>query len=174
MPKKSEKGLLALFEHQEDLLNALRKMKGKVKMETVEAFSPFPVHGIDELMEIRRSWIPWATLVVALIGLTLGFAFQTWTSAYDWPINIGGKPLVSWPAFIPITFEVMILLSGVATALILIVGFIIPNFKKKVFHPRLLDDRFGLFIRKSDSQVHFSELQTLLKDCDAKEIREIE
>ena len=166
------KGTLALFEHPDDLVKAISEVK-KNKLKKLEAFTPFPVHEVIEALKIKRSWIPWVTLVMGLSGLSLGFLLQTWTMAYNWPLNVGGKPFISWPAFIPVTFESMVLVGGVSTFLVLVIGFIIPNFLKPILDPRLTENYFGLFVDETDPHFSESELNKIFKECDAKEVKNV-
>lgn len=168
-----EKGTLAVFDDPENLLTAAERVR-KMKIEYMETYTPFPIHGMEHAMGLKRSWIPWATLVLGISGWCLAFLFQAWTSAVDWPINIGGKPYVSWPAFIPVTFEGMVLISGVFTTLILLAACRLPNLTKKIFDPRLTDDVFALLVEKMDPHFNEAELRKIFKDCDAKEVKDLE
>ncbi len=170
--KEKLKGVLALFDHPEDLVKAISEVK-KNQLSKIEAFTPYPVHEVIEALKIKRSWIPWATFLMGLTGLGLGFLLQVWTMAYNWPLNVGGKPMISWPAFIPVTFEAMVLIGGVSTVLILVFGYIIPNFLKPILDPRLTENYFGLFVDESDSSFNPSTLNQIFKDCDAKEIKNV-
>src|SRR3989338_6551041 len=167
---KNEKGLLALFDHPEKLLNAIKKIR-ELNVSMFEAFTPFPVHGIEKAMGLKRSWIPYATLVFGLSGAGLLFYFQVWTMAIDWPINIGGKPFFSWPAFIPITFEGMVLFGGVLTVVTLFATLKLPNLFRKPLDLRLTNDAFGLWIGEEDPHFDRAKFNNLLKECDAQEIK---
>src|SRR5262245_37589460 len=98
------RGVLALYEDPDTLLRAAAQVR-EHGFAGADAYTPYPVHGLSEALGIRRSWVPYVTLVMGLIGAGLGLLLQIWTSAVDWPIIVGGKPFVSLPAFIPITFE---------------------------------------------------------------------
>ena len=172
MNNKKEKGILAIFDHPDGLLAAVKKVR-YAGIRKLDAFTPYAIHGLDTTMGLKRSWIPYATLVLALTGWCLGFLFQAWTSAIDWPLNVGGKPYVSWPAFIPITFESMVLIGGVLTTLILFIACGLPNRKLPALDPRFTDDRFGLFIDKTDPYFDETKLRHLLKECDAEEIKNV-
>jgi len=167
-----EKGVMALFDDPERLLEATERVR-KMNIEYMEAYTPFPVHGMEHAMGLKRSWIPWATLAFGLSGAALAFFFQVWTSAINWPINVGGKPYISWPAFVPVSFEGMVLISGLLTTLVLFIVCRIPNLTKPVFHPRITDDRFGLLVERMDPHYNETELQKIFKECDAKEVKTI-
>lgn len=106
---------IGFFVDERDLLSAANEFRAR-KIEIVEAYSPYPIHGIDEVLGIKPSRLPWVTLVAGAAGLTIGLYFQYWASHTDWPIDVGGRPFDSLPAFIVIAFEMTILLAGLATA----------------------------------------------------------
>lgn len=83
--------------------------------EVLEVYGPYPVHGLPEALALAPSRLPWVCLGFGLVGLFGGLALQAWTSSVDWPLNVGGKPLFSWPAFIPVAFELLVLLAGLGT-----------------------------------------------------------
>ena len=142
---KPIRGVLALYADPDSLLNAAARVK-EHGFRDVDAYTPYPVHGLSEALGIRKSWIPYVTLVMGLSGAGLGLLFQIWTSAYDWPINVGGKPLVSLPAFIPVTFECGVLLGGTTTLAALLFACGLPNYRAPILDRDLTNDRFGLFV----------------------------
>jgi len=168
-----EKGVLALFSSPENLVLAIKKVRTSLSIKSMEAFTPFPVHGLEHAMGLKRSWIPYFTLCMALIGATLGFGFQYWTHAVSWPLNIGGKPFFSWPAYVPIAFECMILIGGVSTVIILYVVCGLPRYDKPVLDPRLTADCFGLFIDNSDKNFDEKRLNEIFKEVHALEVKQI-
>jgi len=170
MNGKPDAGTLALFESPDKLVNAIEKVKA-IRVKKMEAFTPFPIHEVIHALDIKRSKIPWGTLLMCLIGMTLAFTLQAWTNGVDWPINVAGKPFISIPAFIPITFEGTILIGGISTFLLLLAMCRLPNRSKPVLDVRLTDDLFGLFVEKSDPQYNVENLNKIFKDCNAKEIK---
>lgn len=167
-----EVGILAIFDHPDDLIHAIKKVR-HLGLRKVDVFSPFPVHGVDAALGLKRSWIPWATLALGLMGWCLGGYFQYWTMAIDWPVNVGGKPDFAWPAYVPIMFESMVLIAGVLTTFILFGVCRLPNPFQKIFDPSLTCDRFGLFVEKGDPLFNEAELHRIFKECDAENVREI-
>ncbi|MHC5010311.1 MAG: DUF3341 domain-containing protein [Planctomycetota bacterium] len=147
----SRRTLVAVFEHEKDLIGALREVRASGQ-ELVEVYTPYPVHGIEHEMGMRRSRLPWACLVFGLIGLAGGLLLQIWTSAVDWPINVGGKPLNSLPAFIPVTFEFVVLFAGIGSFLaFLIAGRFRPGRRVRVPVDGLADDRFAIVVAESNA-----------------------
>lgn len=170
MNGKPDAGILALFETPESLVNAIGKVKA-TQVKKMEAYTPFPIHEVILALDIPRSKIPWGTLLMCLIGMVAGFGMQAWMNGVSWPINVAGKPFISVPAFIPITFELTILIGGISTVLLLLVMCKLPNRTKPVLDVRLTDDLFGLFIEKKDPNYNEEALSKLLKDSNAKEIK---
>ena len=107
-------GLMAQFEGP----NTLKEAAGqtyRAGYRVIDAFSPFPIHHLAEAMGINKTRVPRATFIGGLIGATTGFMMQTFANVWNFPINIGGKPNFSWPQFIPITYELMILFAAFST-----------------------------------------------------------
>ncbi len=138
-------GVIGFFSGPSALLEAMKKAKA-AKYESVDAYSPFPIHGMDDAQGLKRSFLPYITFAFGLTGFITAFALQYWTSAVDWPLNVGGKPLNSWPAFVPIMFELTVLFAGVSTGVGMILINRLPNVTKKSFDARLTSDRFALLI----------------------------
>ena len=123
-------GLMAEFDSPDHLREASQKVldEGYQKM---EAYSPFPVHGIAEAVGMKKTRLPLLVLIGGILGGATGYFMQYYSSVINYPINIGGKPLHSWPAFIPITFEMCIL----GAALTAVLGMIALNGLPMPYHP---------------------------------------
>jgi len=106
-------GLIAEFDDSESLLAAAR-LAHEAGYRRMDAYSPLPVEGLAEAIGIRRTRIPLIVLLGGLTGCLGGFFLQYWIAVLDYPINVGGRPLNSWPSFIPVTFELTILLSALS------------------------------------------------------------
>lgn len=166
------KGILGTFDEPEAVIAAAKAAR-KQGWRKFDVFTPFPVHGLAEAMGISRSRIPWVTLIAGLAGATIGFLFQAWTSAVSWPINIGGKPFISWPAFIPVTFELTILIGGLSTAAALFFTCKLPKRSEKPMGLRFTDDAFGLYIPATEVGFKKEAVMHFLKEANANEVREI-
>lgn len=159
-------GLLAEYTTPQELLVAARRVRdaGYSRWDT---FSPFPVHGIDPAMGIRRTILPWIVFVAGLSGGIGALTFQWWTSSVDYPWIVSGKPFFSLPANIPITFELTVL----AAALSCFFGMLILNKLPMPHHPldrsrrfaRVTNDRFFLLIQASDPKFDERETTNLLQ-----------
>ncbi len=172
LDKAPHKGLLGMFKDPEALKKAAEKVRDK-NIKLFDAYTPFPVHGLERSMGLKTSFLPWITFIAGLSGGSFGLFFQWWTSAVDWGLNVGGKPLDSWPAFIPITFECTILFAGLATAGALIAVCGLPCFHIPPLDPSLTNDRFGLYISSKDKAYSENELKEILKSAGAYEVRVI-
>jgi hypothetical protein len=110
-----ERFLVASFGEPETLLRAVRRARAE-GVPIFDVFAPFPVHGLDQAMGLRRTRLPLVTLLAGLAGLTFALVFQYWTAVFDWPLNVGGKPENTTLAFVPICFELTVLIGGLGTA----------------------------------------------------------
>jgi hypothetical protein len=163
-------GVMAVFKDEKSLIRAAKSTREKFNFSHYDAFTPYPVHGIDEAMGVKRSWLPWVTFFAGITGTVTALALEIWTSAIDWPINIGGKPFVSLPAFIPIVFELTVLFAGLATvgALFYVCG--LPNSKPQILHPRITNDRFVLFVPSTEKNYKEQEVSQFFKTLNAEEV----
>jgi len=167
---KEVRGMLALFSDSEHLKSAATTVRDR-KVKAFDAYSPFPIHGLEHAMGLKRSFLPWVTFVAGLTGCAAGLGLQIWTSAMDWPLNVGGKPFISLPAFIPVTFELTVLFAGLATAGALFVACRLPNMAPVIFDPSLTNDKFALFVSAEDPAYRESEFNDLMKKAGAHEVR---
>src|SRR5262249_9734323 len=106
--------MVAVFAQEEELLQAVDALRQK-HIHVVDVFAPYAVHGLDRALALKPSRLPWVCFFSGLLGAVGMIAFQFWATAVSWPIDVGGKPWNSLPAFVPITFEMMVLLAGIAT-----------------------------------------------------------
>ena len=135
-------GLMAEFDNPEDLVAAAERAcrEGYRRM---DAYTPFPVHGLSEALGVRRTRLPLLVLIGGIVGGISGFALQYYISVIDYPLNVGGRPYFSWPAFIPVTFEMTILLAAFAA----VFGMLAVNGLPQPYHPVFNAPRFELASR---------------------------
>jgi hypothetical protein len=137
---------VAVFASEDSFLDAARACRER-GLEIVDARSPHPVHGFDEIAGIRRTRLPAATLVAGVAGFSLATWFQFWSSAKDWPVDVGGKPWNSMPAFLPVTFELTVLFAGLTTVAVLLVrSRLRPGGAPTFADLGTTDDRYALLV----------------------------
>jgi hypothetical protein len=177
MSDKPVYGLMAEFETPTALVAAAKKVyaEGYRKIDT---FSPYPVEEAWEAMEVHDRRLSLIVLFGGLLGMLAGYGLQYWVHVITYPTNIAGKPLNSWPQFIPVTFEMTILFAAISAVL----GMIVLNGLPMPYHPvfnvprfeHATRDRFFLLVESEDPK--FDRRQTLefLKGLNASEINEVE
>lgn len=161
-------GMMAIFDTPEKVLEAAYAAKKK-GLKDYESYTPFPVHGMEDALGLKQSIVPWATFFGGLAGFSAANGLQIWTSAIDWPINVGGKPYISYPAFIPIIFELTVLLGGLSTVAFLFFLTGMPNTKKPL-DLRLTNDRFALYVPYSSANGDESAVKAFLSSLGAEKI----
>lgn len=146
---------VAYFDDEQAILGATRDAREQ-GFTIHDVFTPYAVHGMDEAMGLRRSRLTWVCFGAGLVGLVFAAFFQYWASAINWPLNVGGKPHNSFPAYVPVSFELMVLFAGLATvAALFIRARLRPLKREKILLPRVTDDRFALALETQGS--HFDE-----------------
>jgi hypothetical protein len=135
-------GLMAEFRTPQELLEAVHKARA-AGFRRMDAFTPFPIEAVSEALELRASRVPMLVLIGAILGACGGYALQYWVSAVEYPLNVGGRPFHSWPAFIPVTFECAVLCAG----LFAVLGMLALNGLPMPYHPVFNAPRFALASR---------------------------
>jgi hypothetical protein len=170
--KNPIKGTVGFFDSADELLQAANKARESGLVD-FEVFSPFPIHGMDHAQRLSRSVLPFIVLGAGLTGLICGFALSYLTSVVAWPISVGGKPMNSWQAFIPVIFECTILFSAFGNLFGLLILGRLPEFNKKPIDKDLTTDRFGLLMSVSEKQPLPAHHQ-FFEDVHAKDVRSID
>jgi hypothetical protein len=145
MATKNLSGVIGFFEDPHALVEAMKRVRD-ARYQHFDAFTPFPVHGLEHAQGLKRSPLPFVTFGAGLAGFCLAFLLQYWTSAVDWPIIVGGKPFNSWPAFVPVMFELTVLLAGLSTVGAMFIFNGLPNTTRRIYDPSLTNDRFAIVI----------------------------
>jgi hypothetical protein len=169
-------GLLAEFDDPDRLLAAARRAT-EHGFTRLDAYTPFPVHGLSEAVGFRRTRLPAIVFLAGLFGGLSGFLMQYYALVISYPVNIAGRPLNSWPMFIPITFEVTVLVAGLtaAGAMLALNGFPMP------YHPLFniprfsaaTTDGFFLCIEARDPKFDRQSTEQFLRELRPKEISEV-
>ena len=171
-------GLMAEFEDVTGLVNGAKRAHAD-GYRRLDAFTPFPVHELFDALDAHDKRLPLAVLLGGIAGCCAGFGLCYWVSVMAYPLNIGGRPLNSWPSFIPVTFEVTILLASF-TAVFSMLGLnglpmpYHPVFNVKRFAEHASQDGFFLAIEAEDPKFDLHGTRAFLQELGAKEINEIE
>lgn len=189
MEKTQIHGVAAAFNSPEALLHAAKTIR-KEGYSKVEAYTPFPIHGIDDVLGIPPSKLGYFVIVGGLTGCSLALLLQWWTGAGDpnllpawtalvpYPLVIGGKPLFAFEPSIPITFELTVLLSAFTTVFGMFALNRLPQLYHPVFNfrnsPRITDDQFVLVIEGTDPKFDALEASRIFRTLDADVVEMIE
>lgn len=170
-------GLMAEFTDPDELVQAARQIYGQ-GYRRLEAYTPFPINELAEIVGVRGRRLPLIVLAGGLLGGVGGLALQWYSSTVDYPLNAGGRPYASWPTYIPIAFELTILLAGIAAVL----GMLALNRLPEPYHPVFnvpefelaSRDRFFLCIEAADPQFDLALTQHLLQETGAQRVTVVE
>lgn len=172
MANKTTKGTVGFFNDEHLLLSAAEKTY-KSGYREFDTISPFPIHGMDDAMGLKKSAVPWVTFVFGCIGLATAVGGQWYVAAYDWPLNIGGKPFFSLPAFVPVMFELTVLFAGLATFGAVLFFCKLPKVDPPIIDPDLTSHKFALFIPENDVGYESGKAESFLKSIGANDVRRI-
>jgi hypothetical protein len=165
--------LLGIFENETDVIGATRATRER-GYEIYDVYTPYAVHGLDQAMGIRSSRLTWVCLALALAGFLLGTLAQFWIGAINWPLNVGGRPFNSLPAYLPVMFEMTVLIGGVGVTLVLLIRErLYPGKPARLVHEDVTNNRFVLALVKEDSSFDQAGLQSLWEGYNAVETREL-
>jgi hypothetical protein len=168
--QKHVAGILAEFDSVDALTKACEKVRD-AGFKKWDSHTPFPVHGLEKAMGLKASVLPWFVLVLGITGAMFALFFQWWVSVVDYPLIISGKPLFSWQAFVPITFEVMVLFSAFGCFFGMLGLNQLPRYNHPVFSSknfsRFSDDRFFIAIDSNDPLFEDQKTESLLQKIGA-------
>ncbi|MES2882152.1 MAG: DUF3341 domain-containing protein [Bacteroidota bacterium] len=167
MPIK--KFVVGCFDDEQVLFPAVKNVR-KAGYKIHDVYTPMPIHGLDTAMGLRDTSLHTAGFIYAIAGTTTAFSFITWVFTTDWPMNIGGKPFFSLPAWIPIMFELTVLFASVGMVLTFCyLCQMAPFVKKDHFHPRSTDDLFVMAIECTE-KTNEEEVKLFLQNIGAIEV----
>jgi len=169
-------GMMAEFDTPTDLVSAAERAH-QAGYKKIDAYSPFPIEGLAEAIGFQKNRVPLVTLIGGIGGGLTGYLMQYWISASSYPVNVGGKPYHSWPAFIPVTFELTILFAGISAVL----GMLALNGLPMPYHPVFnvsrfafaSKDRFFLIVFSSDPQYNSKATRDFLERLNPRSISEV-
>lgn len=164
--------IVGVYGDEDIVLKAIKSVRG-AGIKIHEVFSPYPIHGIDEALGYKRSRLPKAAFIFGALGLSLALLMQFWMMGYDWPMIIGGKNFASLPPFIPVTFELTVLLSALGmVGTFMVVSDLKPYKKPKIFDIRITDDKHVLAIDLGDNKISKKEIIEIVAQSGAEEVNE--
>lgn len=169
-------GILAEFRNPKELIDAARQVE-QSGYKKYDAYTPFPIHGLEKAMNLKDSRLGWIVFLHGLLGAGGALLLMIWTMGYDYPMNISGKPFIDLPAFIPVTFELTILLSafGATFGMLYLNG--LPKFHNPLFNSdrfeKVTDDGFFIGIESDDALFERDKVKELLEEAGATHIEEI-
>ncbi len=166
-------GILAEFGTPGELYRACERMRD-AGYSRWDAHTPFPVHGLDRAMGMKRSVLPWIILVMGLLGAALGFILQAWVHSAAYPLVISGKPTFAWPAYVPITFELGVLFGALGAVFGMLALNQLPMHYHPLFHSerfeRASDDSFFISVEAWDPKFDSVATRQLLESLGARHV----
>jgi Protein of unknown function (DUF3341) len=170
-------GLVAAFDSTPELYHACEKVRDAGYSQW-DAITPFPIHGLDAAMGVRRSHVPRFSLAGGITGFCTGMSFIWWANAYQYPLVVGGKPYFSPMFAFPVSYELTLLFTAFAT----IIGMFLLNKLPMHYHPvlkapqfvRAGDDRFFIVIEANDPKFNAAQTRALLEQVGGKDLAELE
>lgn len=170
-------GLMAEFDTATELVDAARAVRDAGYRRT-DAFSPFPIHEMDEALGIKRSILPVLVFFGGITGLLLGISLQVFVHFIDYPLNIGGRPFLSWISFVPPAYELTILLAGFTA----VFGMLFLNGLPRPYHPVFNVPRFSLATREkffllieaTDEKYEYEGTKSFLEGLNPQEVFDVE
>jgi hypothetical protein len=170
-------GIMGEFDNPSDLVAAARRTY-EAGYRRINGYSPYPIEELSEAIGFTRTALPLIVLVGGVLGGLGGFMMQYWMEVVDYPLNVGGKPFNSWPAFIPITFECTVLVAAFAAVL----GMLVLNKLPQPYHPVFnapnfalaTRDRFFLVIEANDPHFVHNETKQFMETVGAKNVSDVE
>jgi hypothetical protein len=170
-------GALAEFTNPAEVYHACEKVRD-AGFQSWDAHTPYPVHGLEKAMGLGRSWVPYIVFVMGITGAITGFGLQTWVSTVAQPSIVSAKPMLSWQAFVPVTFELGILFGSLGA----LIGMLALNKLPQLYHSlfrskrfeRFSDDRFFISIEAKDPQFDAEQTVAFLEGLGSSHVELVE
>jgi hypothetical protein len=161
------------FTDENELLNAVKNLQDR-GIAVADVRSPFPVHGLDSVLKLRRSKLPKVAFIGGIIGGILGLYFQVWVFTEAWPMNIGGKPFLSLPSFVPVTFELTILFAAFFMGIAFLVRSNLgPGSIPDILDEKVTDDHFQIILSGKNNKLSETELVDALVSTGALNVKKV-
>ena len=162
--------ILGVYEDEDVLLDAIKKVRdGGVKID--EVYSPFPVHGIDDALGYKRSWLSIAAFLFGMLGTSLALTMQIGMMGIDWPMIIGGKDFIPFPSFVPVAFEMTVLLAAFGmVGTFFTISNLKPWGKPRIYDVRITDDKHVMAIDLDANKLSEADIKNVVASSGASEV----
>ncbi|MBS1704262.1 MAG: DUF3341 domain-containing protein [Armatimonadetes bacterium] len=169
-------GMIAEFTDPDDILAAARKVRA-AGYTHLDAYTPMPVHHLDDAIGFKDTKVQWTIFIAGLLGFAVGFGLQVYVNSIDYPLNVGGRPKLSWPQFIPVAYECTILFAGLAAALAMLAFNGLPRPNHPIFNaPRFelaTQTSFFLCVEGTDPNFDHAEVKKLLESLSPVQVSDV-
>lgn len=163
-------GMMAEFHDADEVLRAAQKVRA-AGYTHLDGYTPFPVHGLDEAIGFKDSKVQWSIFFAGLVGFFGGYGMEVWVNMIEYPMNVGGRPKLSWPSFIPVAYECSILLAGLTAAFSMLAFNGLPRPNHPVFNTPNFElasqTSFFLCVEGTDPKFDHAEVKNLLESVGA-------
>lgn len=164
--------VLGVYEDEDVLLKAVKTVR-EAGVKIHEVFSPFPVHGLEDALGYKRTRLPIVAFLFGMTGTFLALTMQIYMMGIDWPMIIGGKNHVSLPPFIPVTFELTVLLAALGmVGTFMVISDLKPYSKPRIFDIRITDDKHVMAVDLAVNNLSKEEISKVIKDSGASEVND--
>lgn len=161
------------FTDELELLDAVKALKNK-GIRIADVRTPFPVHGLDAALKFPRSHLPKIAFAAGVIGGSLGLLFQVWVFTKGWPLNFGGKPYLSLPSFVPVTFELTVLFAAFAMGIaFLLRSNLGPGKIPNILDEEVTNDHFQIILSAKNNSLSEAELAEALAGTGALDVKQV-
>ncbi|WP_372947590.1 DUF3341 domain-containing protein [Mariniphaga sp.] len=161
------------FTDELDLLEAVKELQSK-GIQIADVRTPFPVHGLDAVLKFPRSHLPKVAFIAGVIGGSLGLLFQVWVFTKGWPLNFGGKPHLSLPSFVPVTFELTVLFAAFAMGIaFLLRSNLGPGKIPDILDEEVTNDHFQIILSAKNNNLAEVELAEALAATGALDVKQV-
>jgi len=165
--------IIGVFTNEHDILGAVKETRAS-GYNIYDVYTPYAVHGLDEAMGLKPSRLTYVCFLFALLGLLTAIITQFWIGSIDWPLNVGGKPFNSLPAYLPVAFELTVLFGGLGVVFVMLLRTkLYPGKRERSIHPRVTDNRFVLVLEVSDAVTDENVVRPLWENYSVEEVKRI-
>jgi hypothetical protein len=172
MMERNKNFIVGVYSDPDQVVSAARSIIGS-GVRIHEVYTPFPIHGLDHVLGYKKTRLPVVAFLFGAAGTFLALLMQIWMLGIDWPMIIGGKPYAALPPFIPVTFELTVLLSALGmVGTFMVISDLKPYKKLRLMDPRITDDKHVIAIDVAINPMGIQKIKSVLKDSGAEEINE--